>query len=117
MENGNGLTADKMIKAIGDNRGVISDVVRALGCSRSHFYVKLKQFPSVQQKLQDVREERHDHVESKMMEKIDAGDTTMIIFYLKTQCKDRGYVERQEVTGADNGPIVIIRHDGTNTAI
>jgi hypothetical protein len=29
------------------------------------------------------------------------GNMTAIIFYLKTQGKSRGYVERQEVTGAD----------------
>jgi hypothetical protein len=42
-----------------------------------------------------------------MMNLIDAENVAAIIFYLKTQCKDRGYVERQEITGADAGPITI----------
>ena len=34
------------------------------------------------------------------------GDTTMLIFYAKTQMKDRGYNERQEITGADGAPLM-----------
>jgi hypothetical protein len=42
------------------------------------------------------------------MKLIDDLNPTMIIFYLKTQAKDRGYVERQEVTGADSAPVELI---------
>lgn len=105
METGNGLTAAKMIDAIEQSNGFVSKACSILKCSRAHFYVKLKDFPTVQQAMEDVREKRHDFVESKMMKRIEAEDTTMIIFYLKTQCKGRGYVERHEVTGADNGPV------------
>jgi hypothetical protein len=35
------------------------------------------------------------------MRKIREGDTAAIIFASKTQLKDRGYIERQELTGAD----------------
>jgi hypothetical protein len=38
---------------------------------------------------------------------IKAGNVTAIIFYLKTQAKDRGYVERQELTGADGGKLQV----------
>ena len=41
-----------------------------------------------------------DFVESKMFKKIDKGDKgseSLMIFYLKTKAKHRGYIERQEV--------------------
>ena len=34
------------------------------------------------------------------------GDTTMIIFYAKTQMKDRGYTERKEITGKDGEDLI-----------
>jgi len=49
-----------------------------------------------------------------MMKLIDDLNPTMIIFYLKTQAKDRGYVERQEVTGADGGAVMVKWDDENN---
>jgi hypothetical protein len=101
MDTGNGLTAEKMIAALEKSNGYVSAACHELGCSRKHFYSKLKGFPTVQDALAEIREKRTDYVESKMMKLIDELNPTMIIFYLKTQAKDRGYVERQEITGKD----------------
>jgi hypothetical protein len=105
--NGNGLTAEKMIDALKEARGFVSKACFILGCGRTHFYSKLKQYTTVQQALEDIREERTDFVENKLMNLIDAENVTAIIFYLKTQAKHRGYVERQEITGADGGKLTI----------
>jgi len=107
MANGNGLTADKMIDALKESRGFVSHACQILKCSRNHFYVKMRQLSTVQQALDDIREERHDFVENKLMTLIGENNITAIIFYLKTQAKHRGYVERQELTGADGGDITI----------
>lgn len=105
METGNGLTAEKMIDAIEQAHGFVSKACAILHCSRDHFYTKLKGFPTVQRAMEEIRNKRTDFVESKMLDLINEGNPTMIIFYLKTQAKDRGYVERHEVTGAEGGPI------------
>ncbi len=44
----------------------------------------------------------------KLMEAVENGEIAAIIFRLKTKGKKRGYVERQELTGADNQPIITI---------
>lgn len=39
-----------------------------------------------------------DLTEGKLMQRINAGDTTAIIFALKTKFKSRGYVEKKEIS-------------------
>ena len=45
-----------------------------------------------------------DFAESHLHTQIGGGNTSATIFYLKTKGKNRGYVERQEITGADGMP-------------
>jgi hypothetical protein len=42
------------------------------------------------------------------MKLIKDGNVAATIFFLKTQGKRRGYIERQEVTGAEGAPIIEI---------
>jgi hypothetical protein len=50
----------------------------------------------------DTQEALIDSVEDALKDKIADGDTTSIIFFLKTRAKHRGYVEKQqtELSGA-----------------
>jgi len=101
------FTANEVIEAIKDARGFVTVAASRLGCSRTTMYVYLKKYATAATALEDEREKRHDFVESKLMSAINGDNITAIIFYLKTQCKDRGYVERyqQEITGRDGGPM------------
>jgi hypothetical protein len=101
-------TEKRMCEAIEEKRGFVSAIAKVLKISRTSFYAYLKDMPRAQQALEDVREGRHDFVESKLMELINDGNITAIIFYLKTQAKDRGYIERQELTGAGGEGIKIV---------
>ena len=58
--------------------------------------------------LQIEDEKATDRAEIKLMEAVENGEIAAIIFRLKTKAKKRGYVERQELTGADNQPIITI---------
>ena len=95
------------IKAITEAQGLISVAARRLGCSRTAVYEAAKNHPEVQRAIDDARERTTDLAEGKLFQKINEGDNTAIIFYLKTQGKRRGYVERQEVTGAEGTELTV----------
>lgn len=107
------LTAEKIIPLIEEYMGNLSLVARKLGVSRTTVYRFMENKPTLQLALTDAREKMVDNVESKLYSKALDGDTTSMIFFLKTQGKSRGYVERQEVTGADGGA-VIVKWDAEN---
>jgi len=98
-----------MADAITEAKGFITVTAARLGCSRRTVDNYVKDYPTVREALEDARESRHDFVESRLMAAINKDNITAIIFYLKTQCKARGYVERvqQELTGKDGGAIEV----------
>ena len=50
--------------------------------------------PEFKDAVKEVKEVQKDFVEGKLLERINQGDTTAIIFYCKTQLKARGYTEK-----------------------
>lgn len=109
--NGNGLKADQMIAAIKEAQGFVTKAADILGVSRNTFYTYLRKYKTVQQVLDDTREKRNEWVEGKLMKQINEDNLTAIIFYLKTQGKHLGYVERQEFAGVKEQPLVIVNWD------
>jgi hypothetical protein len=91
-------------KAIVKAFGNLSAASKSLGVDRHTLYSWIEQ-DGLEQAVVEGRNSRLDFVEGKLDQKIDSGDTTAIIFFLKTQGKSRGYVERQEITGADGKKI------------
>jgi hypothetical protein len=73
-----------------------------IGIDRSTYYRWLQNDPAFSQAVQEAREEKLDFIEDQLLGKIAEGDTTAIIFALKTLAKHRGYVERQEVITQGN---------------
>ena len=72
----------------------------ALGINRTTFYNWRKKSPKLDDLLRNEEESVIDYAESKLVEHIQDGDTTCLIFFLKTKGKARGYVEKieQDVT-------------------
>ena len=108
------LTVDKVNALIDELTGNVSMVARSLNISRTTLYNYINSHPTVKAKLDEAREKMIDNVESKLYSKALDGDTTAMIFFLKTQGKSRGYVERQEVTGADGGAVLVKWDDENN---
>jgi hypothetical protein len=82
----------------------ISAACRDIGIDRSTYYKWLDD-PEFTEAVHDAREEKIDFIESRLLNKIKEGDTTAIIFALKTLAKSRGYVERREISGPEGRAI------------
>lgn len=109
--NGNGKkreeTAARIIKALGESHGLLTLTAQKTGLGYRTVCRYVAEFPSVKEAAQEAHEWMVDFAESKLYQKIKDGDNACIIFYLKCQAKDRGYVERQEVSGPDGGPVQV----------
>lgn len=94
-------------KAIREKRGNLAAAARLLGVSRYTVYKRLEKSQRLQRALSEARETMLDNAETTLYDEALNGNTTALIFFLKTQGKSRGYTERQEVTGADGGELTV----------
>lgn len=104
-------TKKEYVSAILAKRGLVSQAAEALGVSRQAVYKAAKKHTEIQEAIDSTREETTDFAESKLYEQIAEGNITAIIFYLKTQGKKRGYVERQEVQNTGDLKIEVVYED------
>ena len=98
-------TTAQMIEALREKHGNLSAAARFLGCSRNTISRYIKIYPTVKAVADEERETLIDFAENQLFKQVQEGNITAIIFTLKTIGKSRGYVERQEVTGADGKPV------------
>lgn len=91
--------ADFLI-AYENSLGVLKTACEMSGMCRKTIWEWRKKYPEFDAACHECEETALDFVESKMFKKIDRGDKgseSLIIFYLKTKGKHRGYVEKQEI--------------------
>lgn len=100
-------TVDELKKRIEETKGNVAAVARSLGVSRTAVYNWVDASAGCRQALYEARETMLDNAESVLYKKVLEGSTPELLFFLKTQGKSRGYVERQEHTGADGADVRI----------
>ena len=71
------------IQALEQARGIVKDACAAVGISRKTYYNWRDSDPEFKAAADMVKEDVLDYVESKLLDKVEAGDNTSIIFYLK----------------------------------
>ena len=77
--------------------GNISAVARRFKVSRGAIYKFINEkYPDLMDCVLEARESIIDEVESQLYKEAKRGNTAAMIFFLKTQGKSRGYVERIE---------------------
>jgi hypothetical protein len=101
---------EKIIEALVASKGMVYITAKKLKCSPQTIYNYAKEYPEVQEAIDSARGELTDTAESKLAMAIRKGESWAVCFYLKTQGRNRGYVERQEVSA--DFEIKVIHVDG-----
>lgn len=97
----------RLVKALVKSLGIVTDACKLAKVERVTYYKYLKEDPEFAKEVDSISDVALDFAESALHENIRNGKEASIIFYLKTKGKKRGYIERQEITGADSGEITI----------
>lgn len=99
------LKPEQVIEALNTTSGLVHLGADRLGCSPSTVYRYAERYPAVREAIEHHKGRRLDAAEASLWAAVQRGEAWAVIFYLKTQGKHRGYVERQEVTGTAGGAV------------
>lgn len=92
---------EDIIKALDKTHGMVYLAAEELGCSAVTIYRRAAKNKKVQEAIDKHRGRFLDKAELKLEQAMMNGEPWAIQFSLRTLGKHRGYVERQEITGAD----------------
>lgn len=98
---------EEIAEALEKFNGYVYLAADSIGCTPKTIYRRIESTAWLAEKLDSIRGKELDVTEMALHKAILDGEPWAIQFKLKTQGKDRGYVERQEVTGADGGAIEV----------
>lgn len=90
-------TVADVMALVDEKHGNVSSIARALRISRQAVYRIIDKSEPLKDALSSARETMLDNVESKLYAEALAGNTTAMIFFLKTQGRSRGYQEKVEL--------------------
>lgn len=88
---------DDLIAALKDLDGNMAATARRFHCSRALVWRHVNEDQELRELVEELGESFIDETENRLFEKIRAGDTACIIFFLKTRARHRGYSERLEL--------------------
>jgi hypothetical protein len=91
--------------------GNIAETCKVLGIHRSTWYDWYANDKIFKRWADEVREGLIDFAESKLMQNINDGKETSILFMLRTQGRNRGYIEKQVVEHEGAVPVVDLEQE------
>lgn len=102
-------TAQQVIEALQQTKGMVYLAAKRLECSHTTIYNYIGKYVSVKHEFEFQRGEMLDAAELKLREAILEGKPWALQFALRTIGRDRGYVERreQELTGKGGEPVPV----------
>ena len=89
-------SAAQVIEAVIATKGLITVAARRLNCDPNTIRNYAARYPTVAAAIKEQREGVTDVAEAALFRAINDGEAWAVCFYLKTQGKDRGYIERTE---------------------
>ena len=105
MDKSRHIKKESMLKALEKSLGIVTVACKKADIPRSTFYKWMREDKEFKEEVRDIENIALDFAESHLHKQIrDYNSTAATIFYLKTKGKHRGYVERQEITGAEGMP-------------
>ncbi len=104
MDKSRHIKKESFLKALEKSLGVVTVACKKSDTPRSTYYKWLNEDEEFEKQVREIENVALDFAESKLHEQISDNSTAATIFYLKTKGKKRGYIERQEITGADGIP-------------
>ena len=99
------IPKSELKKAIEGSGGYMTNIAKKLNCDWHTARRYIEKY-NLQGLVAEQDERMTDLAEMKLIENIKKGDTTAIIFRLKTKGKGRGYVEKVEVEQMNSRPII-----------
>ena len=99
----------KMVEAIHESKGMVYIAARKMGCAANTIYNYAAEYKEVQQAIDEERGMMVDTAELALWKAVQNGEAWAVSLTLKMLGKNRGYVERQEITGKDGGAIEIAK--------
>lgn len=101
-------TTEQFEKAIPNSAGIVSEIAKRVGCDWHTARKFIDNHARLLRMYQDESEKILDVGEAALFKAVQGGDMAGIKYLLSTKGKHRGYVERQELTGADGDPLIPI---------
>jgi hypothetical protein len=101
------FTMDQVSAALVASKGLVFLAAKRLKCDPDTIYNYCKRYPTLASLRQALRGQMVDLAEQKLWESIQKGEPWGVTLCLKTLGKERGYVERQEVSGDAQAPMVL----------
>jgi len=101
------LTKKIVKEALINKKGAVYLAASDLGCSHTAIYDYLDKYPELQELKDGFDEEVTDIAELNLRKAVINADPWALKYQLSTKGKNRGYVERQEVTGKDGDGVTL----------
>jgi hypothetical protein len=100
-------TEAQVIAALTHTKGMVHLAAKHLGCDPDTVQRYCQRYPSVQATKEAQRGEMVDQAELWLWQSIQRGEPWAITFTLRTLGRTRGYGEKIEQAGPQDGPLVI----------